>query len=354
MFMARRLVGLVAVTLIAVPPYAGPLDPPAGSIASTSKPLAEIEPRIPISAATTPGDAFSLFKITQPGSYYLTGNITGVAGRNGIDIAIGGVCLDLNGFTLVGAAGSLNAITSNTPGPLNIEIRTGSIRNWGGHGIDLGSNGSTGVVIRDICSSVNGGDGIRSGAICAITGCIAYANATDGFVIDHTSTVTNCSAYSNLGIGFRIGSVCVVTACASRTNQLHGFFAASGCILSGNAARNNGQDGIRLSFSAIITGNMCSTNGSDAIDGAGIRVTGSDNRIEGNNCTGQDTGIKVDSAGNVIVRNICAGNTTNWNFFANNVFGPILDRTAPASPAVNGNNAASSLGSTDANANYSY
>jgi hypothetical protein len=39
---------------------------------------------------------------------------------------------------------------------------------------------------------------------------------------------------------------------------------------------------------------------------------------------------------------------------ANNVFGPIIDRSAPASAAVLGNSAASSLGSTDANANFTY
>ena len=82
--------------------FAGPLDPPAGPVAPTYKTLTEVEPRIAINAANTPGDADSLFKITQPGSYYLTGNITGVVGRHGIEIAVPAngpsVTIDLMGY----------------------------------------------------------------------------------------------------------------------------------------------------------------------------------------------------------------------------------------------------------------
>ena len=84
---------------------AGDLNPPAGPVTPTMKTLTEVEPRIAINAVNTPGDAFSTFKITQPGSYYLTGNVTGAAGTSGIRVASGQVTLDLNGFTLEGAGG---------------------------------------------------------------------------------------------------------------------------------------------------------------------------------------------------------------------------------------------------------
>src|SRR6185436_1945782 len=90
--------------------FGGDLNPPAGPVGPTMKPLSEIEPRIAISALTTPGDADSLFRITQPGSYYLTGNVTGVSGKSGIGIASSGVTLDLSGFELLGVAGSANGI----------------------------------------------------------------------------------------------------------------------------------------------------------------------------------------------------------------------------------------------------
>jgi hypothetical protein len=55
--------GLAAGAFIAGKANAGPLSPPAGPIAPTPGP----EPRIAINAVNTPGDANSLYKITQPG-----------------------------------------------------------------------------------------------------------------------------------------------------------------------------------------------------------------------------------------------------------------------------------------------
>ncbi|MFN9976214.1 MAG: hypothetical protein ACK58T_40580, partial [Phycisphaerae bacterium] len=86
--------------------HAGPLNPPAGPIASTGKTLTEVEPRIAINSTNTPGSSAtsSIFRITQPGSYYLTGNVVGLAGRHGIEIAASSVTLDLGGFTVDGTA----------------------------------------------------------------------------------------------------------------------------------------------------------------------------------------------------------------------------------------------------------
>ena len=83
-------------------------------------------------------------------------------------------------------------------------------------------------------------------------------------------------------------------------------------------------------------------------------ATGTDTRIEANNCVRADRGIDIPGAGNIIIKNTCSGNTLNWSIAANNIFGPIIDRTAPGTAAVSGNAAANTLGSTDANANFSY
>src|SRR5438046_6249103 len=96
---------------------AGPLAPPAGPVASTYKTLAEVEPRIAVNAANTPGTAGSLYRITQSGSYYLTGPIIGVPLMDGIDIACDRVTLDLSGFSITGgyigisAAAQVKSIT---------------------------------------------------------------------------------------------------------------------------------------------------------------------------------------------------------------------------------------------------
>src|SRR5262245_50594054 len=89
---------------------AGDLNPPVGPITSTMKTLTEVEPRTPISLTTTPGDGDSLYKITQPGSYYLTGNVQGVAGKMGIEVVSSHVKIDLGGFQLLGVPGSLAGI----------------------------------------------------------------------------------------------------------------------------------------------------------------------------------------------------------------------------------------------------
>jgi hypothetical protein len=74
----------------------GSLTPPSAP-APMMKTLAQIEPRTPISSV--------LYTITNPGSYYLTTNLT-VSGGNAISIATNGVTLDLNGFTIASTAPS--------------------------------------------------------------------------------------------------------------------------------------------------------------------------------------------------------------------------------------------------------
>jgi len=369
----------------------GSLTPP-GAPAPTFKTLAQIEPRTPIGASTTPGDASSLFKITQPGSYYLTTNLTGVAAKHGIEITASGVTLDLVGFELAGGVtNSLDGVRVSVI-VTNLAIRNGSVRNWGGDGVDtfnarngqyqdlgFSANGGRGLfcgegsTVTGCTARSNGGGGIAAGGGSTVTGCTARDNTGTGIFADPGSTVTGCTALSNTGTGISAGVGSTVTGCTASFNTGNGIFAdagtVTGCTASGNAgdgisttngstvtgctARANTRDGIQVGFDCRVTDNTCDSNG-DGGDGAGIHAIGSDTRIEGNNVTDNDRGIDVDAAGNLIIRNSASGNTTNYDIVANNVFGPILDRRAPASAAVLGFSAASSLGTTDANANFSY
>ncbi len=107
---SKTIATVSAVTLIATAGllFAGPLNPPAGPVTSTMKTLTEVEPRIAINSTNTPGDGDSVFKITQPGSYYLTANTTVLAGMTGVEVATDNVTIDLNGFSIqpFGAASS--------------------------------------------------------------------------------------------------------------------------------------------------------------------------------------------------------------------------------------------------------
>ena len=71
--------------------------------------LDQIEPRT-ADSITTP------LTITQPGSYYLTHQLT-VSTGNAIDIDTNGVTLDLNGFTISSTAASPRALASCSAPP---------------------------------------------------------------------------------------------------------------------------------------------------------------------------------------------------------------------------------------------
>lgn len=354
---------------------AGPLNPPGGAVSSTYKTLSEVEPRIAINSTNTPGDANSVFRIVQPGSYYLTGNLTGVSGKHGIEIAANAVTIDLNGFDVQGVAGSLSGIIADTPADNDLAVLNGTIRNWGDAGVNFFFSQPIGCRVENVLASGNGSTGIVTSSNAAITncvaqdnvgsgisissgvisGCSAYSNAgTAGISPGSGSTVTDSSAIGNAGIGISAGSGTTVTRCTARANGTSGISTSSSCLVTDCDVTTNSADGIRCAGSgSIIRGNVCASNGLNAGDGAGIAVVSIDNRIEGNHCTGGDRGIDVSGTGNLIVRNTCANNTTNWVIVAGNSFGPIVVAGTNGAP-VSGNSASGTLGNTDPNANFTY
>ena len=388
--------GIICATVIATAALlsnAGPLSPPAGPIAPTNKTLSEVEPRIAVNATNTPGDndiTPSLFKISQPGSYYLTGNITGVASKNGIEIAASNVTLDLNGFTLQGVAGSLDGVFVSVFA-LGVAVENGVAAGWGGDGVDLlnaskstlrsvraNGNGLAGLTIGfssvvDACvASGNGSTGISTGASCTIanssaegnsgsgisasTGvliiaCAARSNALFGVFASSGSHVSQSTAASNTGDGFFLGSGSVISGCSATSNGDDGIAASSGGTIVDNAAAFNTGDGIQASGDSLVRGNACASNGS-AGNGAGIHTISSDNRVEGNSVTDNDRGIDVDSAGNFIVSNSASGNTINYDIVINNKVGLIV--AAPNSLAISGSTGGAGLSTTRAWANFSF
>jgi parallel beta-helix repeat protein len=361
-FTPRQLIAALVITLAAAASLpASPLSPPLGPVTSTPGP----EPRTPISLSTTPGDADSLFRISQPGSYYLTGNITAVANKHGIEIASSNVTLDLNGFHLVGipAMGNFDAINSSAS-TFNISISNGTVSNWGGDGISLSSLNShvqniqafdnAVIGIRTTSNSTvflcnarsNGSTGISVGSGCSVSFSTSHENA-NGFNSAFSCTFESCSAYQNAGNGFSLSSANSISNSAAGFNANIGFSISNGSHITNCTALAN-VDGIRANFGCSILNNNCNQNAT------GIRVVNSDNRIEGNHVTNGTTGLLVEGTRNLIIKNTAADNTTYWSIAANNVYGPIINRTTPASPAILGLSATSTLGSTDPNANFSH
>ncbi|MCC6227880.1 MAG: right-handed parallel beta-helix repeat-containing protein [Phycisphaerales bacterium] len=352
--------------------WAGPLKPPGGAVSSTYKTLTEVEPRIAINSTNTPGDADSLFKITQPGSYYLTGNITGVVGKHGIEIAASGVTLDLNGFDLVGstAFAGYDGVMTSVAGLTNITIRNGSVRDWGGDAVDVGSHLAKNCSIENVRASNNAGIGIQAGLACTMTNCSATQNAgkgfftsqsshlvnctallngdygiragenstlsdcsakdnslggfltdtgsalancsaisndTYGFTVGSSATLSNCSAYSNASTGFNTDYGCTLSNCTAFGNTGSGVFALSGCTLSNCAATGNGLNGLNVGSDSCVTDCSAYYNPSDGI------LCSSSCLLRGNSCTGNGNGsgnganIHATGADNRVEGNNCIG-----------------------------------------------
>ena len=305
---------------------AGDLNPPLGAIASTNcTQLNQQSASFPIT-------------ISAPGCYVLTSNLTGTSGLNGIVIQVGDVTLDLNGFAMIGELGASTNGIQALGGTQNIEIRNGTVTGWGGFGIDILSAPNS--QLKDLRVANNGLNGLQIGSDSLVTDCTAQDNLGIGMFVAGGSTVINCTSSSNESDGIVTGLFSTIRSCTTRFNTGDGIRTGTSTVSGCTSTRNLG-DGIEVSGDSLVVGNTCSENGFIFGDGAGIHVTGANNRIERNNATKNDRGIDVDAAGNLIVGNSASDNTgtgtpsANYDIAVGNSYGEIL--TSPGANFTNSN-----------------
>ncbi|MDX2145905.1 MAG: hypothetical protein SFZ23_00145 [Planctomycetota bacterium] len=354
---------------------AGPLNPPAGTVASSYKTLNEVEPRIAINANNTPGDANSVFRITEPGSYYLTGNLDVGNGKSGIEIAADRVTIDLNGFSINGSASSLDGISTAGQPRRSIVVRNGTIRGFGDGGVDLlasvASNFTTanGHLLEDlVVAECNNGLRMDSGIVrnCAASDCTAYGiyafGWTSGDVLIEgcvasrnligisvgNGIIRECVARLNPDTGIVVGNTGSIEACHSEENGW-GYGGAQFQLLN-SVAHNNTTGGAYANAATVIRGNRIGSKTLVA-DSVGLSVGNTGTHIEGNTIVRQSTAVKVLGINNIVVGNTISACPTAINAVAGNRIGPIVVGTS--SQAINGNSGGG-LGTTDPYANILY
>ncbi|MFM9956780.1 MAG: right-handed parallel beta-helix repeat-containing protein [Phycisphaerales bacterium] len=248
----RAALALCIVSLCGITASAGPLTPPPGPVAPTPGP----EPRKVVNATNTPAAGFDLYRITEPGSYYLNANINITGPFWGIAIEAPGVTLDLNGFTITGAGLGIptGGIRVTQPGAV---IRNGTIRNvfFGGIASDSPTTGSPGAIIEQVrVLDVTGPGGPGGGASGSGAGIFAgrgaivrdcyVSNAPTGIAAGFHSNVSGCTVEFARQFGIKVEgganvSGCVVAGTAGGPADGHAFVLGVGSSVKDCVARTN-------------------------------------------------------------------------------------------------------------------
>ncbi len=299
----------------------GSLTPP-GAPAPTMKTLAQVEPRTPISSAP--------YIINDPGSYYLTTNLTTGSFQAGVVILADNVTLDLNGFALIGVPNSFSGIICF--GHTNTCVRNGAIRGWANDGIDGFPSSNTRFENLFIVDNTTGG--LLAGRNAVVVGCTITGNGGGGISVGDGSRLDHCNAQNNFGSGIATGSACIVSECAAVSNTVFGINVGAGSTVGRCSATGNGTNGIITAQNCSLQGCAATFNsGAGIMTGDGSTLTGcaasgnsKDGSTTGNSCTVKDsTGNNGNLSNGISTRDNCTVEGCNTSGNGLGIVGPSLN-----------------------------
>ena len=285
---------------------AGNLTPPGGPVTATMKTLDQVEPRTNVQ--TLPGSGTAVFVISQPGSYYLTADVVGQAGKHGIQItALTGVTIDLRGFNVRSSSIGLDGI--NAAG--DAAVLNGTVSGWANNGVNICQN----ALVEHVRVSGNLQAGIQ---ICRGTAveCVAQQNL-NGF-IGFGGLFRGCTSTSNSDAGFIASNGSSVIQCNASGNA-RGVAASGGSQITNCTIFASTGNGVELADGCSLWNNVIQSNANN-----GISITGNENSIDANHLRLNGTALRVTSVRNWIVHNNARGNTTGYVIAAGNDYGLIL------------------------------
>jgi parallel beta-helix repeat protein len=325
---------------------------PTGAPSPVMKTLNQVEPRTPLSAASS--------VISQPGSYYLATNLVTSLDR-GLEIRCDNVTLDLMGFSVSGGQSSGYSgiwINGDDGAPLrNVVVRNGTVSHFD-VGVRIEHASGCRLEQLTVCSNLT--EGIMLSGVCEgnrVSACLIGRNGRYGVFLHGSgnrcsgNTLSECQIGENGNAGvFLSGSSSgqasdnVLERCALYNNGTYGAWLsgnsgqACGNRLSECVIVGNGSGGV---MAAAIGGraNACRVENNVLAHntGVGISLTSvSGSWLDGNHIFGTLTNLASTQYGiycaspstNLFTRNSSLGHANTFTFTAADTYGPIVTNRA--------------------------
>lgn len=262
-------------------------------------------------AGDTPG--FPV-EISGSGSYVLTSALDVASSTVGLDLSVGNVTIDLNGFAITGPESCNNTPVTDCTGSGGIDgvrafdmpavtVKDGSVTGFSGVGVDLGDRAR----VLNVRVEENGSNGLSLGTDALVEDVQAIRNGTNGILVNDRSVVRNSVAWGNNTAGIDIDRNGVVVDSTSSQNGGDGILTLEHNTVRGVSVSSNGEEGVVLfNGGGVLTDSTVSNNTGVGVDCSftGSAVSGvvlNDNNSGGN----QWSGSCVETGGNV-----CEDNTT--------------------------------------------